>query len=170
MKTVVYPGSFDPFTMGHKDILDRALQVFHKVIVAVVTNPSKKCLLTLEERVEVIRESIGENDRIEIESFDGLLINFMNERGVNILVKGLRAVSDFEFELQMALMNRKLDPRIETVFLMTSSEYAFLSSSKVREIASLGGKVEGLISPYAEKMLIEKFKYISDIGQTLEKE
>ncbi|MCD4784128.1 MAG: pantetheine-phosphate adenylyltransferase [Candidatus Eremiobacteraeota bacterium] len=168
MNTAVYPGSFDPFTNGHRDILERALSVFDRVIIAVARNPSKKPLFTFDERVEIINESMPDTDRVEVRNFHGLLVDFMHKVNSRIIVKGLRAVSDFEFEFQMALMNRKIDPEVETVFLMTSSEYAFLSSSKVREISSLGGPVSCLVSPFAQKKLREKCKICDDKGETVE--
>jgi len=170
LRIAVYPGSFDPFTNGHKDILERALVIFDKVIIAVVRNPGKKPLFTLSERVEIIRQSIEESNRVHIDSFDGLLVNFMKSHRSNVLVKGLRAVSDFEFEFQMALMNRKIDPAIETIFLMTSAEYAFLSSSRVREIAALGGPVSCFVSPFAEAKLKEKTCTKKPRGEIVEKE
>lgn len=170
MRNAIYPGSFDPFTNGHKDILDRALRIFDTITVAVVRNPAKKTLFTLKERVDIIKHSVEDISKIEVESFDGLLVDYMRTKTCNVMVKGLRAVSDFEFEFQMALMNRKLDPRVETVFLMTSAEYAFLSSSRVREIASLGGSVSCLVSPYAESRLMDKYKSIQPLGETVEKD
>jgi pantetheine-phosphate adenylyltransferase len=166
----VYPGSFDPFTNGHRDILERALKIFDKVILAVVRNPGKSPLFTFEEREEIIKYSVDDMSRIEIVSFDGLLVDFMEKNKVNIMVKGLRAVSDFEFEFQMALMNRRMSHDVETVFLMTSTDYAFLSSSRVREIASLGGPVDGLVSEYAQKKLKEKFPFTDNRGEVLEKD
>lgn len=168
MKTAVYPGSFDPFTNGHKDILQRALNIFDSVIIAVVRNPGKTPLFTLKERVEIIKNSINGAERIQIESFDGLLVDFMKKKSATVMVKGLRAVSDFEFEFQMALMNRKLHPQMETVFLMTSTEYAFLSSSRIREIAALGGSVSCLVSTFTEERLKEKFSRNKPRGETVE--
>jgi len=170
MNVAVYPGSFDPFTNGHGDILERALSIFDRVIIAVARNLSKKPLFTFEERVEIIRKSIPDTERVEVRSFTGLLVDFMHEVNSRIIVKGLRAVSDFEFEFQMALMNRKIDSEVETVFLMTSSEYAFLSSSRVKEIARLGGPVDCLVSPFAKKKLREKCEYCEDKGETVEME
>lgn len=171
MGTAVYPGSFDPFTNGHKDILERALRIFDQVIIAVVRNPGKNPLFTLQERVEIIKNSIPQTDRVQVDSFSGLLVDYMERVNSHIMVKGLRAVSDFEFEFQMALINRKLSPQVETVFLMTSSEYAFLSSSKVREIASLGGNVGCLVSPFTLQMLKEKFLHTNESnGETIELE
>lgn len=168
MRTAVYPGSFDPFTNGHRDILQRALTVFDKIIIAVVRNPGKVPLFSLQDRVEIIKNSIEPSSRIEITSFSGLLVDFMKQKNSSIMVKGLRAVSDFEFEFQMALMNRKLNPEVETVFLMTSSEYAFLSSSRVREIVSLGGEVSCLVSSFAQQKLKEKFRGIQIKGENVD--
>jgi pantetheine-phosphate adenylyltransferase len=170
MTTAVYPGSFDPFTNGHRDILERALGIFDKIIIAVVRNPGKNPLFTLEERVDIIQNSLPQGSNVQVESFNGLLVDFMKKMDSRIIVKGLRAVSDFEFEFQMALMNRKLNPEMETVFLMTSSEYAFLSSSKVREIATLGGEVKCLVSLYTEKALKEKLDGKHSCGENVEKE
>lgn len=167
-KIALYPGSFDPFTNGHQDILKRALTVFEKVIVAVVRNPAKTPLFTMEERIDIIKNSVQDTSRVDVEGFEGLLVDFMRRKKIHILVKGLRAVSDFEFEFQMALMNRRLAPNIETVFLMTSSDYAFLSSSRVKEIASLGGNVESLVSDYTLRRLKKKFKSMNPQGQTLD--
>lgn len=170
MNVAVYPGSFDPFTNGHSDILERALSVFDRVIIAVARNPSKKPLFTFEERVEIIKKSIPDMDRVDVRSFTGLLVSFMHDVNSRIIVKGLRALSDFEFEFQMALMNRKIDPEVETVFLMTSSEYAFLSSSKVKEISSLGGPVSCLVSPFALEKLRGKCENCNDKGETVERD
>ncbi|MCE1245633.1 MAG: pantetheine-phosphate adenylyltransferase [Firmicutes bacterium] len=170
MTTAVYPGSFDPFTNGHQDILERALGIFDKVIIAVVRNPGKNPLFTLDERVEIIKNSIPAGSNIQVECFNGLLVDFMKKVDSRIIVKGLRAVSDFEFEFQMALMNRKLNPEIETVFLMTSADYAFLSSSKVREIAVLGGEVKCLVSPYTDEVLRKKLAGKQSGGENVEKD
>lgn len=153
----VYPGSFDPFTNGHRDILNRALAIFDRVIIAVTANFEKEHLFSIDERKEIIKNSITGLDRVEIDSFDGLLVNFMKKKSTNVIIKGLRAVSDFEYELQMALINRKLHPDFETVFLMTSAKYVFLSSSRVKEIASLGGDVSCFVSPFANEALKRKF-------------
>lgn len=157
MKTAVYPGSFDPVTNGHLDIIERALKIFDELIVAVVENPNKRPLFTLKERVQILKEVLKNEKKISVDSFSGLLVNFMKKKNCNVIVKGLRAVSDFEVEFQMALMNRKLDPSVETVFFMTSNRYAFLSSSSVREIASFGKSVEGLVPRFVELKLKEKY-------------
>jgi pantetheine-phosphate adenylyltransferase len=169
-KVAVYPGSFDPFTEGHRDILERALKIFDHVIIAVVRNPAKNPLFSFKEREEIIKNSLEDMSRVSVQSFDGLLVNFMKNNDSNVMVKGLRALSDFEFEFQMALMNRKMAPQIETVFLMTSSEYTFLSSSRVKEIASMGGNVKCLVSPYTLDKLTDKFKDIKGRGETVEKD
>lgn len=157
MRRAVYPGSFDPVTHGHMDIIERALALFDEVVVAVVSNPNKRSLFTLEERAEMIRGALGNRSGLRIETFTGLLVTFVEQQGAHAIVKGLRAVSDFDFEFQMALLNRRLSSRIDTVFLMTQDIYAFLSSSSVREIASLGGSVHGMVPPLVEARLRERF-------------
>ncbi len=156
MRTAVYPGSFDPITMGHINIIERSLKLFDKVIVAVLQNPDKKPLFSTQERVELIKTSFKGYDNVEVHTFTGLLVKFMEQKKIGVIVKGLRAISDFDFEFSMALMNHKLNPEIETVFLMTEDKYAFLSSSKVKEIYTLGGSAPGLVSPYVEEKLMEK--------------
>ena len=153
MKIGVYPGSFDPVTNGHLDIIERSAKLFDKLIVAVLINSNKTPLFSVEKRLEFLRESCKEFKNVEIESFEGLLIEFMKEKNANVIVKGLRAVSDFEYEFQMALMNRKLNPEIETVFMMTSNKYSYLSSSLIKEVARFGGCVKGLIPEIVEKEL-----------------
>jgi len=153
----IYPGSFDPITNGHLDIITRSAKLFDKLIVAVLSNPRKTALFTVDERIEMIRESVKDIDNIEIDSFSGLLIDFARLKKAKVIVKGLRAVSDFEYELQMALMNNKLDSEIETVFIMTSSKYSFLSSSIIKEVSSFGGCVRGLVPPIVEKRLKQKY-------------
>lgn len=145
MKTAVYPGSFDPMTKGHEDIIRRAAEVFDEVIVGVLINPEKKGLFNIEERVELIKKVILPYGNVKVESFSGLLVNFMREKGARVIIKGLRAVSDFEYEFQMALMNSKLDDSIETVFMMTSAQTSYLSSSSVKQVAMFGGSIEGLV-------------------------
>lgn len=154
----IYPGSFDPITFGHLDIIKRSAKLFDRLIVAVLSNPQKEPLFTVDERIEMIRESINDAPNIEIDSFSGLLIDFARLKQAKVIIKGLRAVSDFEYELQMALMNKKLDERIETVFIMTSSKYSYLSSSIVKEVASFGGCVSSLVPPLVEKQLKRKYK------------
>ena len=147
MKTAVYPGSFDPITNGHLDVIIRAANIFDKLVVAVLNNSSKHPVFSVEERVELIRESVPKipGCEITVTSFDGLLADFAQEIGATTVVKGLRAMSDFEYEFQMALANRKLNPDLDTVFLMTSAEYMYLSSSVVKDIAVHGGSVAGFV-------------------------
>jgi len=157
MRIAVYPGSFDPLTNGHVDIIERAFSLCDELWVAVVENPSKTPLFTLEERKEIIEKSLDGRPGLKVDSFSGLLVKYVAARGASLIVRGLRALSDFEFEYQMALMNRKLNPNIETVFMMTQDRYAFLSSSTVREVAMLGGSIAGLVPAYVERKIVEKF-------------
>lgn len=145
MKTAVYPGSFDPCTNGHLDIISRASKLFDRVTVAVLVNSSKSPLFSAEERVELIKRVTGHLSNVEVTCFSGLLVDFLNETGADFVLKGLRAVSDFEYEFQMALTNRKLSSNFETLFMPTSTEYMFLSSSVVKEIARYGGSLDGLV-------------------------
>ncbi|AJA48157.1 phosphopantetheine adenylyltransferase [Clostridium pasteurianum DSM 525 = ATCC 6013] len=145
MKVAVYPGSFDPITNGHLDIIKRAAKVFDEVIVVILLNPQKKSLFSVEERVELIKKVLKFNKNIKIECYNGLLVDFMREKGAKVIIKGLRAMSDFEYEFQMALMNNKLDPNVETVFMMTRAEYSYLSSSSVKQVAVFGGCIKGLV-------------------------
>lgn len=158
MKTAVYPGSFDPITYGHIDIIDRASRLFDNVIVAVLNNPSKTPLFNAEERMDMIRKATTELRNVEVDSFSGLLIDYVEKKNANTVLKGLRAVSDFEYELQMALMNRKLNRNVETIFMMTSSRYSFLSSSLVKEVARFGGCVKDLVPDYVFEKLLEKYR------------
>jgi pantetheine-phosphate adenylyltransferase len=153
----VYPGSFDPLTNGHLDLIERSLRIFDELIVAVVTNPAKTALFSDEERVEMIREATR-GRRIEIMVFEGLLVDFVKRAGARAIVRGLRAVSDFEYEFQMALMNRKLREEIETVFLMPHEAYSYISSRLIKEVAGYGGSVAGLVPPGVEKRLTERFR------------
>lgn len=145
MRVAVYPGSFDPITNGHLDIIKRGAKSFDKVIVAVLINIDKKGLFDVEERVELIKKVVKDIKNVEVLSFNGLLVDFVKMNDATVILKGLRAVSDFEYELQMALMNKKLDPQIETLFMMTSNEYCYLSSSSVKQVAKFGGCIEGLV-------------------------
>ena len=153
MKIGVYPGTFDPITNGHVDLIARSLRLFDKVYVAIAANPQKHPVLTLEERVEMVRVAAKEQLHVEVEPFHGLLVDFVRERGAHAIIRGLRAVSDFEFELQMALMNRNLDQSVETVFLMPSQEYIYLTSTIIKEVARLGGDLTGLVHPEIARQL-----------------
>ena len=158
-KVAVYPGSFDPFTNGHLDVVDRALGIFDKLIVAVAANPEKRQpLFTVDERVELIRASLNGRDRAEVTTLTGLTVEFASACDARTLVKGLRAYSDFDAELQQALMNRKLAPDIHTVFLMSGFAHIFVSSSILKDIASYGGKVSDLVPPAVARALKEKFR------------
>ncbi|MBP3414201.1 MAG: pantetheine-phosphate adenylyltransferase [Clostridia bacterium] len=156
MITAVCPGSFDPVTVGHVDIITRAASIFDKVYVAVLVNPKKSPLFDEQERVELLRQCTTHLDNIEIESYNGLLADFAEMKGSRIIVKGLRAVSDYEYEFQMALANRRLSPKIETVFLTTSAENMFLSSSVVKQIAGFGGDISGFVPPEVCQRIYEK--------------
>ena len=154
----VYPGSFDPITSGHVDIIQRGLKIFDEILVAVVKNPKKKSLFTTKERMNMIQDFFVDHKDIEVKAFDGLLVEFAKNNNANIVIRGLRAISDFEYEFQMALMNRKLDSEIETLFMMPNLSYSFLSSNLVKEIFMLGGGLTDLVPGQVEKKLREKFK------------
>ena len=158
MKIGVYPGTFDPITNGHIDIIRRSLQVFDKVIVAVAPNPKKKPIFDIHDRVEMIQEATRDIPNVEIEIFEGLLAEYMKRKNAHAIIRGLRAISDFEHEFMMALMNRKLDSEVETVFLMPSEEYSYLTSSAIKEVASYGGVVKDLVPPIVARRLQEHFK------------
>jgi pantetheine-phosphate adenylyltransferase len=157
-KRAVYPGFFDPITNGHVDIILRGLRVFEKIVVAVLKNPKKEALFSTKDRVAMIQEIFAHQPDIEVKVFDGLLVDFVRRHKAKIVIRGLRAVSDFEYEFQMALMNRQLDPEIETLYMMPSVNYSFLNSSVVKEVFSLGGSVKGLVPEIVEKKLREKLK------------
>ena len=152
----VYPGTFDPITLGHEDVVRRATQLFGRVIVAVAAGHHKSTLFSVEERLDMVRESVKEYPQVQVESFAGLLRDFVVERGGKAMVRGLRAVTDFDYEFQLAGMNRTLMPEVETVFLTPSDRYQFISSSFVREIATLGGEVEKFVSPMVLERLMRK--------------
>jgi pantetheine-phosphate adenylyltransferase len=145
MEKAICPGSFDPITNGHLDIIERASRVFDELIVGVLVNPEKKSLFSVDERVEQIKRLVRNLPNVKVKKFSGLLVNLMNKEGAGVIVKGLRAVSDFEYEFQMASMNNKLDPSKETVFMMTKAEYCYLSSSSVKQVAMFGGCIKGLV-------------------------
>lgn len=153
----VCSGSFDPVTLGHIDIIKRGSAVFEKVIVGVLNNINKQPLFTVEERMEMIREATKDLPNVTVDSFDGLLIDYMKKVNANVILRGLRAVSDFEYEMQLTSMNRKLDNNIETFFIMTNNEYSFLSSSIVKEVAKYKGNISGLVPPVVEEALKKKF-------------
>ncbi|HZG84454.1 pantetheine-phosphate adenylyltransferase [Paenibacillus sp.] len=157
MKVAVYPGSFDPVTNGHLDIIRRAAKQFDRLIVAVLNNTSKNPLFTLDERMGLLRDVTADLPNVEIDGFRDLLINYMAKKNAHVIVRGLRAVSDFEYELQLATANHKLSPDVETFFMMTSPDYSFLSSSIVKEIAKFQGPVADLVPPAVEKALRAKF-------------
>jgi pantetheine-phosphate adenylyltransferase len=157
-KTAIYPGSFDPITNGHLDLIQRGLKIFDNIIVAIAVNPVKQPLFTIEERMELLREVLkDEHPRVQISHFTGLLVDFVRSQNTNVILRGLRAVSDFDYEFQLALMNRRLAPEIETVFLMTSLKWVFLSSSILKEAVSLGGVVEDIVPPVVFHRLRDKF-------------
>jgi len=156
MPAAVYPGSFDPVTSGHHDVIGRAARLFDTVVVAVGRNANKAALFTIEERLEMLREACAPWPNVRVDSFDGMLVNYARSQGAQVIIKGLRAVSDFEYEFQMALANRQQAPDIETLFLMTSTEHLYLSSSLVKEIAQLGGDIGSLVPPPVERRLREK--------------
>ena len=158
MKTAVYPGTFDPVTNGHIDVIERSLRLFDKLYILVGENPQKTATFSPEERVKMLKESLKKhNSRVGVEYFDGLLLNYVKKKKSNVIVRGLRAISDFEFEFSRALLNRELERDIDTIFIMTKDDYAFLSSSIVKEIAMFGGSVKGFVPVVVEKKLREKF-------------
>ena len=158
MKTsiAIYPGSFDPVTNGHLDLIERGEKMFDLVIVAVLNNAEKQPLFSVPERVEMLREVTQKWPGVEVDVFNGLLVDFARKRGAGVILRGIRAISDYEFELQMALMNRKLEPRLETVFMLPGESYSYLSSKLVREIAQLGGSLKDLVPPEVERRLRAK--------------
>ena len=152
-RIAVYPGSFDPITYGHMDILFRSLELFDKVIMAVAYNIEKKGLFTVEERKDIIREAVKGNEHVIVDSFEGLLVDYVKKVNSRFVVRGLRAMSDFEYEFQMASMNRNLNKDMDTIFMMTSKDYFFISSRTIKEVASFGGNVDGLVPPVVAKCL-----------------
>jgi pantetheine-phosphate adenylyltransferase len=157
VRTAVYPGTFDPVTYGHLDILYRAAALFDRVIIAVAADSNKDTLFTLTERQELLRAEIKDLKNVEVRSFDGLTVDFGRQCGAVALIRGLRAMTDFEYEFQLALMNKKLEPSIDTVFLMTKSDYSFISSSAIKWVASLQGSISEFVPPQVEKALIQKY-------------
>jgi pantetheine-phosphate adenylyltransferase len=165
LKTAIYPGTFDPVTNGHIDLMERALKIFDRLIVAVAVNDRKTPLFTLEERVELLKKCVPRSSKIKITSFDGLLVDYARSQKATALVRGLRAVSDFEYEFQMALMNRKLDRNIETIYLMPSEQYTCLNSGLVKEVARMGGRLDGLVPAPVSQMLKRKYQLIKKNGK-----
>ena len=158
-KIAVYPGTFDPITNGHLSILTRALKIFDKLIIAILNNPHKAPLFSLDERISMIKQVLKDKSNIEIDSFDGLLVDYVVQKGSNVIIRGLRALSDFEYEFQMALMNRKLDRDVQSIFLMTDYKWFYTSSTIIKEAASLGGDISGLVPPLICQKLKEKFGF-----------
>jgi pantetheine-phosphate adenylyltransferase len=152
----VYPGSFDPFTNGHVDIISRGARLFDRIVVAILVNAEKNPLFSMTERVEIAREVFKHHKNVEIDTFEGLLVDYMERRKAQVVVRGLRAISDFEFEFQMALMNRRLNEKIETVFMMPAEQYTYISSRLIKEVFSLGGSVDGLVPELVEARLRDK--------------
>jgi len=157
-RLAVYPGSFDPITNGHLDILTRGLELFDTVIVAIAHNIEKKALFTVEERKDLIRRSVKDNVKVKVDSFEGLLVDYVKKVDAKTVIRGLRAMSDFEYEFQMASMNRELNRGMDTIFMMTSKDYFFISSRTIKEVASFSGCVAGLVPDVVEKKLKEKFQ------------
>jgi len=158
MSTAIYPGSFDPITNGHVSILQSGLRAFDRIIVAVLHNPNKNALFTVEERIEMIRDALETDSRFEVDTFEGLLVDYVRKKNVNVVLRGLRAVADFEYELQMANMNRHLNDEVETVFIMAKDAYFYVSSNLVKEAARLGGDVSKLVPPGVDERLRLKLR------------
>ena len=156
-KVAVYPGSFDPITYGHLDIINRALRIFDNIVVAVASNSAKNSLFPIAERLSLIRAVLANNDRVKVDTFDGLLVDYVLTQKSTVIIRGLRAVSDFEYEFQLAQINRGITLEVETLFMMTSVPFSYLSSSVVKEISSLKGPVDNLVPPLVKKALEEKF-------------
>jgi len=156
-KSAVYPGSFDPITNGHIDIINRGLRCFDKLVILVGYNPVKTFLFSVEERISMIKVLIGDNPRVEVDSYSGLIVDYVEKIGASVILRGLRALSDFEYEFQMALINRRLDRNIETVFLMTGSKWFYCNSGIIKEAASMGGSVRGLVPDAVLRRLKEKY-------------
>jgi pantetheine-phosphate adenylyltransferase len=158
-RVAIYPGSFDPITNGHLSLLRRGLSIFDKIVIAIAINPVKKPLFTLEERVDILKAVLKDYSRIEIDHFQGLLVDYVQKRETNIVLRGLRALSDFEYEFQYSLINRKLNPKVEMVFMMTDYKWFYISSTIIKEAASLGGNIDGLVPEIVNQRLREKFGF-----------
>ena len=157
-RVAVYPGSFDPMTNGHTDIVERSKALFDRVHVGILQNPQKEALFTVEERLEMIQEIYADDSTVEVQAFDGLLVDFAEHVGARAIIRGLRAPTDFEYELQMALMNRRLRDRIETLFMVPREEFTFVSSSLIKEVCQFGGSIAGLVPPQVEPRLVAKLR------------
>jgi len=156
-RVAVYPGSFDPITNGHLDLIRRGLNIVDRLIVAVAINPAKNHIFSIEERMDMIRAAVEDNPRVTVDSFEGLLVDYLNTKNTHILLRGLRAVLDFEYEFQMALMNRRIDRKVETIFMMTGYKWFYVSSRIIRDVVMAGGTVEGLVPEYVQQKLKERF-------------
>ncbi|MGD8962027.1 MAG: pantetheine-phosphate adenylyltransferase [Desulfobacterales bacterium] len=165
-KIAIYPGSFDPVTNGHLDIVERGLKIFDKIIVAILYNPNKEYLFGLEERLEMLKDCLQKFQNVEIDSFDGLLVNYAAHRKAHAILRGLRAMSDFEYEFQMALMNRRLNREVQTVFLMTGLRWIFTSSSIIKEAIQFGGSIDGMVPDLVQEKLVQKFNLDTGSEQT----
>lgn len=157
MRIAIYPGTFDPVTSGHLDILERAVGLFDQVIIAVATESTKQPVFSVQERIELLEKVTQHMSGVEVDTFEGLTVSYAKQVGASAIIRGLRAMSDFEFEFQLALMNKKLEPSVETVFLMTKSDFSFISSSAIKSVVSLGGSVSGLVPPSVETALRQKY-------------
>ena len=162
-RVAIYPGSFDPITLGHLDLIERCSKLVDRVIVAILRNEDKQPLFTVEERIEMLEEVVQVYPNVEVDSFDGLLVDYASEHGATVILRGIRAITDYEYELPMALMNRRLRPEIETVFLMAGEAYAFISSRLVKEVIRLGGNISGLVPPTVEVRLKNRI-----LGESIE--
>ena len=158
-RSVVYPGTFDPITNGHLSIVNRALKIFDKLVIAILNNPLKTPLFSLQERIDMIEQALKEKPNVEVDSFDGLLVDYVVKKRSNVILRGLRALSDFEYEFQMALMNRKLNREVQSIFLMTDYKWFYTSSTIIKEAASLGGDISGLVPAMVNEKLRRKFGY-----------
>jgi pantetheine-phosphate adenylyltransferase len=158
-RTAVYPGTFDPITNGHLSIVNRALKIFDRLVIAILNNPLKAPLFSLDERIDMIQRALKDKGNVETDSFDGLLVDYVVKKKANVILRGLRALSDFEYEFQMALMNRKLNREVQSIFLMTDYKWFYTSSTIIKEAASLGGDISGLVPAFVNQKLKEKFGY-----------
>ncbi len=157
-RIAVYPGTFDPVTNGHLDLADRGRRHFDRLVIAILGNEEKEPLFTVDQRIQLLREAVADWDNVEVDSFDGLLVDYARKVGATMILRGIRAVTDLEYEMQMAMMNRRMDPKLETVFVVPSETYSYVSSRIVREVASLGGSTEGLVPQNVEVALSRHFK------------